>query len=255
MSVLKDVDEVIHLAHSTTPKTSSEDPAKDILSNLPASVTLFEAASSLPIRKLVLVSSGGTVYGVTQTSPIAEEHCKNPISSHGIVKSATEDFAMMFHRERHLPVICVRPGNAYGQGQRPFAGQGFVATAIGSIFKRQEIVIFGQEGTIRDYIYVTDVASGIVASLERGTIGSTYNIGTGIGKSNMDVIATIAQFAKAAGFDPKVRIAPARPFDVPINILDSRKLRDETSWRPAVPFEEGIGRTWNWFCRGEGRQY
>ena len=72
LSAFEDVDEVIHLAHSTIPKTSSEDPVNDILSNLPASVTLFDATSSLPIRKLVLVSSGGTVYGQPRTLPIVE---------------------------------------------------------------------------------------------------------------------------------------------------------------------------------------
>jgi len=250
LSALEDVDEVIHLAHSTIPKTSFEDPINDILSNLPASVTLFDVVGGLPIRKLVLVSSGGTVYGTPRSSPIAERQCKNPISSYGVVKSAIEDFASVFHRERGLPVICVRPGNAYGERQKPFSGQGFVATAIASILNEQEIVIFGKKGTIRDYIHVTDVAEGIVASLERGTIGSFYNIGTGIGRSNLDVLATISLFAKAAGFKPRVRIAPARPLDVAVNILDSRKLRVETGWRPTVPFEEGIKRTWNWFYHG-----
>jgi len=247
--VLQDVDEVINLAYSTVPKTSFEDPVRDIFGNLPAAVRLFETACSLSIKKLVLVSSGGTVYGKARSISITEDHPTNPISPYGITKLAIEKYALMFKELKALPVVCVRPANAFGEGQRPFAGQGFVATAIASILRKQEIVLFGETGTVRDYIHVADVANGIIAALEHGELGSCYNIGSGTGRSNRDILDAIFPLAEAAGFKPRVKTLPPRQFDVPVNILDCSKLSQKTGWKAVVPFEDGIERTWNWFFR------
>ncbi len=245
--VLQGVDEIIHLAYSTVPKTSFDDPVQDIRNNLPATVTLLEAASSIGVEKFILMSSGGTVYGKVDKVPISEDHPTNPISPYGITKLATEKYAVMFGELKGLPVICVRPGNAYGQGQKPFVGQGFVSTAIASVLKGREVTIFGETGTVRDYIHVSDIADGIIAILEHGSVASCYNIGTGIGRSNKDILDAIGPLAKSTGLKVGVNTGPARPFDVPVNILDSTKLTTETGWRPAVSFEDGIKRTWNWF--------
>ena len=243
---LKDVDEVIHLAYSTVPKTSFEKPVQDIFNNLPTTVRLFEVASNLGIEKLVFVSSGGTVYGGVDKVPIKENHPTNPISPYGITKLACEKYANMFYKLKVLPVVCVRPGNAYGERQKPFVGQGFIATAISSILNQQEVIIYGETGTIRDYIYVTDVARGIIAALEHGKPGVCYNIGSGVGRSNKDILDAIYPFAKSTGLEPRVKILPLRQFDVPINVLDSTKIMQETGWETTITFDEGIKRTWDW---------
>ncbi len=146
--VLQDVDEVVDLAYSTVPKTSYENPLLDITDNLPSSVGLFDVASRLPIKKLVFVSSGGTVYGESQILPITETHPTNPISPYGITKLALEKYAQFYHKLQGLPVVCVRPANPYGEGQRAFEGQGFVSTAVASILTGREITIFGESGTV-----------------------------------------------------------------------------------------------------------
>ena len=243
---LHDVDEIIHLAYSTVPKTSFDDPVEDIRNNLPATVTLLEAASSIGVEKFILMSSGGTVYGKVDKVPIPEDHPTNPISPYGITKLATEKYAIMYGELKGLPVIRIRPGNAYGQGQKPFVGQGFIATAIGSVLNRQEVTIFGEAGTIRDYIHVSDIAEAIARVLEHGGNHSCYNVGTGICRSNKDVLAAIAPLAESEGLEVRVKTVPQRPFDVPTNILDSRRLTNETGWEPVVTFEEGIAKTWNW---------
>jgi UDP-glucose 4-epimerase len=243
---LQGVDEVVHLAYSTVPKTSFEDPLQDISDNLPATVTLLEAASTVGVDKFILMSSGGTVYGKVDKVPIREDHTTNPISPYGITKLATEKYAIMFGELKGLPVICVRPGNAYGEGQKPFAGQGFISTAIASILKGQEVTIFGESGTIRDYIHAADIADGIIAVLDDGAQGACYNIGTGIGRSNKDILDAIRPLAASAGLKIRVDTQPARAFDVPVNVLDSAKLTYETGWKASVSFEDGIERTWNW---------
>ena len=145
--------------------------------------------------------------------------------------------------------MCVRPANAYGEGQKAFTGQGFVATAIATILERQNVVLFGETGTIRDYIHVTDVATAIVDVLDHGSPGECYNIGSGIGWNNRDILDMLFPLAKAVGLEVKITTMPARRFDVPVNILDSLKLQEMTNWKPLVPFEEGIRKTWEWFFR------
>lgn len=252
-SVLSSVDLVVDLAYATVPRTSFEDPIFDIVSNLPASVRLLQECAAARIRKLVLVSSGGTVYGITKSLPIQEDHPTNPISPYGITKLTIEKYAGMFGVLSGLPIVIVRPGNAYGEGQRASAGQGFIATAMHSILGRQAVGLFGASGTIRDYIHVADVASGIVAALDAGGAGEIYNIGTGEARSNLDVLGEIEPFARAAGYEMQTSTLPERTFDVPANVLDSRKLRDVSGWRPSIDFPQGIERAWHSLLDNPGR--
>jgi UDP-glucose 4-epimerase len=143
-----------------------------------------------------------------------------------------------------LPVVIVRPANAYGLGQKPFTGQGFMATAMGHILKKQELIIFGENGTVRDYIHVKDVAAGIVAALNRGVSGEVYNVGSSIGRNNMDIVRAIEPLATADGYNVKVNIQPARRFDVLANVLDSTKLTRTTGWVAKVPLTDGLSEMW-----------
>lgn len=249
LKTLDGVDEIIDLAYGTVPKTSFDDPVQDILSNLPSVVKLFEVACDLSIKKLLIISSGGTVYGNALNLPITEDHPTNPISPYGITKLTLEKYSMMYRHFKNLPVVCVRPANAFGERQKPFAGQGFIATAIAHILKQQEVTLFGETGTIRDYIHVSDVANGIVAALDYGIPGSFYNIGSGVGRSNRDVLDALLPLAESSGLKLKIKILPPRHFDVPVNVLDCTKLRKETGWKAVVPFEVAIVKTWNWFCQ------
>ena len=237
-------EEIVDLAYATVPQTSFADPVYDILANLPPTVALLQAARSLPLRKMVVVSSGGTVYGHADTLPIVESVQTNPVSPYGITKLTQEKYALMFHRLHGTPVSIVRPANAYGAGQRAFTGQGFIATAMGAILKGDEVTVFGESGTVRDYIHVADVARGILAVLERGDAGEVYNLGSGIGRNNREVLEAIAPLAARHDLSVRVRVAPAREFDVRANILDSGKLQACSGWQPTEDFHAGLSSMW-----------
>lgn len=237
--------EVIHLAYATVPNTSFKDPLADLLQNLPPSVQLFSEAANRNV-KLVLVSSGGTVYGDALELPITERHTTKPISPYGVTKLTLENYANLYAATHGLKFVCVRPANAYGIGQRPFVGQGFVSTAIASALGGIPIKIFGKSGTMRDYIYVSDLASGICSALIQGRLYETYNISSGIGLSNIDVINTFNSFLLKMNLPVQIENLPERSFDVKVNILDSSKLQLETGWKPRIEFVEGISLTFDW---------
>lgn len=240
------VDEVIELAYSSTPKTSFDDPVKDIFENLAFSVKIFEALLQSDVRKIVCISSGGTIYGQALESPVREDHPTNPVSPYGITKLAIEKYGNMFHAAHGLPIVFVRPGNAYGEGQLPFRGQGFIPTAIGTILKGEKVNIFGLEGTIRDYIYIEDLVSGIMAALGRGVTGECYNIGTGTGRTNLEIIKMLEPLAAAAGYACDYELLPARSFDVKVNVLDAGKLSAASGWKPVMNIESGLEKTFSW---------
>jgi len=241
--------EIIHLAYATVPNTSFENPLADLLQNLPPTVQLFSEVAKRG-RKLILISSGGTVYGEAVKLPIGEDHRTKPISPYGVTKLTLENYAHLYAVTHGLKFVCVRPSNAYGVGQRPFVGQGFISTAIASAMRGRPIKIFGQNGTVRDYIYVSDLAAGIMSVLEDGHMSETYNLGTGIGLSNKEVIQTLSPQMMQLGFEVRVEQLPERAFDVKANILDTTKLQTHTGWKPKIDFEEGLRLTSEWLRSG-----
>ncbi|WP_036303331.1 NAD-dependent epimerase/dehydratase family protein [Methylotenera sp. L2L1] len=237
--------EVIYLAYATVPNTSFENPLVDLLQNLPPTVQLFSEAAKRGV-KLILVSSGGTVYGESIELPILETHPTKPISPYGVTKLTLENYAYLYAATHGLKFVCVRPANAYGVGQRPFIGQGFIATAMASAMCGMPIKIFGQNGTVRDYLYVSDLAAGIVSTLQHGNLSETYNLGSGLGVTNLDVIKAFELLINDDGYKVKVENLPERPFDVKANVLDSTKLQTHTGWKPNVDFMDGLRLTYEW---------
>jgi len=151
-----------------------------------------------------------------------------------------------------LQFVCLRPANAFGVGQRPYVGQGFISTAMASAMRGEPIKIFGPVGTVRDYLYVSDLAEGIVRALEKGRRLETYNLSSGVGRSNLDVVQAMAPVLKTFGCAVQVEHVPERAFDVKANVLDSTKLFSDTGWKPDVAFDHGLRLTCEWLNAHDG---
>jgi UDP-glucose 4-epimerase len=245
-NILEKCDEVVDLSYGTVPKTSFDDPVHDVLTNLPASVSLLHQACRRKLRRFLLVSSGGTVYGNADYLPIDESHPTNPVSPYGITKLALEKYTLMFNKLEGLPAIIVRPGNPYGPNQLGNLGQGFVGAAMHATLQHMPVSVFGERGTVRDYVYIDDLVAGIAGALDYGRVGETYNIGTGIGLDNLAVLDVLHKVAKHSGHEVYIEKLPSRAFDVEANVLSSARLTYISGWRPLIEFEEGLARTWSW---------
>ncbi len=243
-SVLTPGCDVVQLAYATVPRTSFGDPVFDLQANLPASVALLQEALHCGVRRLLLVSSGGTVYGEPLQLPIPEDHPTRPISPYGITKLTIDSYGLMFHRTAGLPVLVVRPANAYGEDQRTGVGQGFIAAAIAAIRAGRAVEVYGERGTVRDYIHVEDVASGLQAALDHGEIGGLYNLGSGVGTSNLELLQALEPLAAAEGLPVQRHHLEERRFDVSANVLDAGRLRAVSGWQPRVALSEGLRRCW-----------
>jgi UDP-glucose 4-epimerase len=232
-------DEIVLLAYASVPNTSFDNPLADLQENLTPSVQLFIETAKLG-KKLLLVSSGGTIYGEQNQEKIIESHGKRPISPYGLTKLTLENYAFLYGVTHGLNFSVVRPSNAYGVGQIPFTGQGFIATAVASAKLRKNIMIYGKSGSIRDYLYVTDLAKGIVDVLTKGESSTAYNISSGIGHSNLDIVTKLNHILTKYDTSLTVEHLPVRPFDVKSNVLDNHKIMKHTGWQPEIDIDKGL---------------
>lgn len=236
--LLKDFDGVVDLAYATKPSASFDDPMEDILSNIPVHVRLFQAAIDVGISKYIYISSGGTVYGNGSSKPFLEMNSTDPISPYGITKLAIEKYAQMFFKQNGFPVVIARPSNPFGINQFQVFGQGFIAAAYRALTQGTELSIYGDRGTIRDYIYIDDLAMGIGSILKSGKNGEIYNIGSGVGYDNIEILELLRNCLDMRL--PKISRLPKRPFDAEYSVLNIDKIKNDTGWAPKFDLKLGI---------------
>lgn len=243
--LVADHENVVHLAHAQMKGVTSADLSMELGDNLASAIPVFAAAARHK-AKVVVLSSGGTVYGQALKVPIRTDHPLAPISCYGLSKVAVENCASYFARALGLKCVILRPGNAYGPGQVPFRGQGFVSTAMATIMNGGTVRVFGRPGTVRDYVFIDDIARAIALALEKGESPAVYNVGCGQGFCNDEVLDHIEKIISCDGFPVRREYAPSRPEDVACNILDASEFRRVTGWRPQVGIENGLKRTFAW---------
>lgn len=239
LRAIENTDVVIHLIHTTSPGSSMADPFFDICSNVAATAQWASCFAKTNVRRSVYVSSGGTVYGVPQNDKISESHPTDPVCSYGITKLAIEKYFSMYASMHGIENFTIRPSNIYGEGQRLDKGQGVIGTLANRALRGELLEVWGSGKALRDYIFVDDMVSAILRILRYRGASRTFNIGSGVGHSVLDILDTLRH---QLGTIPEVIHKSARGFDVPVNILDSALLQRETGWRPRVSLDEGIGR-------------
>jgi len=231
---------VVHLAWSTLPATSNEDPAADLRDNVSGSLTLLNACCRAGVRRLLFFSSGGTVYGNARRVPLREDDPTDPICAYGVSKLAVEKYLALFHRLSGLDGIILRPSTAYGPDQDYRRGQGAVTAFTDLAARGEPITIWGDGNVVRDFLHVDDLVDATVRLMRHdpGPGGPrVFNVGTGQGTSLRELVTIIG---RALGRQPAVQYAPPRGLDVETNVLDSTRLREATGWRPSVTLPEGI---------------
>jgi UDP-glucose 4-epimerase len=244
--IVQGVDFVFHLAYTTLPHTSNEDPIYDIRSNVVDTVQLLQECRTSGVSKVIFVSSGGTVYGVPQTTPIPEDHPTDPMCSYGITKLAIEKYLQLFHHLHGLEYVAARVSNPYGEQQNPNAKQGAVTVFLGNIARGKPITIWGDGNVVRDYIYIGDTVEALYkAAVYQAPKNAprTFNIGAGEGYSLNQLIANMKE---VCDLPIDVTYTPGRPEDVPANVLDITRAKQWLQWEPKVGLKEGLSRTWKW---------
>ena len=240
---LKDVDIVIHMACTILPQMSNSDPYFDMMTNVGGTLNLLDAAVKNNVKKVVFLSSGGTVYGCPQFTPITEEHPTNPTCSYGISKLMVEKYLRLYRELYGLASCAVRLANPYGRFQRVKSAQGVIPVFCYKALKGEEIQIWGDGNVRRDFIYVDDVAEAILRVLKTEGLPPELNIGSGIATSLNELLKEITVICNKK---LKVKYMEKRGFDVPVSVLNISKAETVLGWHPVICLRDGLKKTISW---------
>lgn len=239
---LEGIDVVYHLISTTTPATSNLDPVTDINSNLIGTISLLNNMCEAEVKKIIFLSSGGTVYGNPERIPIDENEQLKPICSYGVVKVAIEKYLHMYEQLYGLKHVIIRAANPYGPRQGHGGVQGLIGTLLKKAIHDKELSIWGDGSIIRDYIYITDLAKLCICAIEESSAG-IFNAGSGEGKSVNDILALINTIL---GKDARVRYISGRAFDVRQIALDIGRASQQFDWQPKIDLKSGISLYYEW---------
>jgi UDP-glucose 4-epimerase len=238
---LAGIDTVFHLISTSLPKTSNDDPAYDVQSNVIESLFLLEKCVELGVRKVVFISSGGTVYGRPVQLPIAENGSTDPECSYGITKLTIEKYMALYHQLYGLDYVVVRPSNPYGSRQNPLGIQGAIPVFLGKAARGEPIEIWGDGTVVRDYLYIDDLVVGICQAAYYCGAEKIFNLGSGKGYSLNELVRIIES---VTGRALPVIYKESRNFDIPEIVLDVSRAKKELGWQPRMDMEAGIRVTW-----------
>lgn len=236
-------DIIFHLISTTLPRSSNENPAYDVETNVGSTIHLLDLACRNRVKKVIFASSGGTVYGMPQNIPISESHPTEPTCSYGICKLAIEKYLHLYHLLHGLDYCALRLSNPFGERQRVSTAQGAVSVFLHKALHDEPIEIWGDGSVIRDYFHVSDAVAAFLKAITYSGTNRIFNIGAGEERSLNDILASI----EALLGRPVARAyLPRRAFDVPANVLDISRAQEMLEWQPATSFREGLSRTAAW---------
>ncbi|MBE1423705.1 UDP-glucose 4-epimerase [Desulfomicrobium macestii] len=237
-SVLDGVEVIFHLVSTTLPKSSNDDPVLDLKENVASTLHLLDSVIKIKRPpKIVFISSGGTVYGIPKQIPISENHPTDPICAYGVGKLSIEKYLLLYRYLHNLDYRVLRMANPYGEYQPVHSGQGVIPVFLNKALKGDVLEIWGDGSVIRDYIYIGDAIDAAIKTMNYEGDQRIFNVGSGRGYSLNDLIHMIGELLEQ-------RIAchyfPARPFDVPVNVLDITLAKNELDWSPGTPLHVGL---------------
>lgn len=241
---LQEVDTVYHLISTTCPTNSNQDVAKEMEENLIATIHFLDACVEHGVRKVIFLSSGGTVYGKEHTGICKEAEEAFPITVYGVQKLTIEKILYLYWQIHGLDYRIVRLSNPYGPYQRPDGIQGVVTTFTWKALHDEPILVYGDGSVVRDYIYIDDAIEGILRIAEQPGNYRLYNLGSGKGRTVEEVIRIIAQVLQK---QMKVSYQSSRAVDVPVNVLDVSRFKQDFGEFVPIELEEGIVRLARFF--------
>lgn len=232
---------VFHLAAGTGVQPSIEDPFADFDLNGRGTLSALSAAHRAGATRFVFSSSnaplGAGAYPASETKPVA------PLSPYGAGKAAGEAYCSAFHGAYGLEAVVVRFSNAYGP--RSAHKGNVIPTFIRRLLEGEELVLYGDGSQTRDFVFVTDLADGLVRAAEtEGVGGEIFQLASGVETSLATLVSLLGD---VSGREPPVRREQPRPGEILRNYSLIDKARERLGYAPQVRLEDGLRLTYEWF--------
>jgi len=244
------VDYVLHLAARTSVPRSVKQPVESNQINVDGTLNVLVAARDAGVRRVVFAGSS-SVYGDTPTLPKHEDMPANPISPYGVTKLVGELYGRVFHRTYGLDFVAVRYFNVFGPRQDPGSQySGVLSLFITAMRDGGQPCVFGDGEQSRDFTFVQNVVTANVLACETPGIGGrSFNLGTGGRYTLNHTLRLLEQFA---GRPANAKYGPPREGDIRDSQADISQAAQAFGYKPQVNFEEGLRKTWDWYCAQNG---
>ena len=227
------IDVVHHLAAQIDVRHSVADPARDATVNIVGTATVLEAARRAGVRRVVLASTGGAIYGDAELIPTPERAGLRPLSPYAISKATAEAFLALYRELYGLSTISLRLANVYGPRQPAHGEAAVIARWCAAAAADRSVTVFGDGRQTRDFVYVGDVAEAFRAAGESAATG-VCNIGTGHETSLLELVARLHL---------RPTFAAARAGEVRRSCLDVRMAAGLLGWTAVTPLPDGLALT------------
>jgi len=225
------VDWVFHLASLADIVPSIQNPESYFRSNVDATFYVLEAARRANVKRFVY-SASSSCYGIPDQYPTPEESDIRPQYPYALAKRMGEELVEHWAQLYNLPAISLRFFNVYGTRSRTSGTYG----AVFGVFLAQKLAnkpytVVGDGNQTRDFTYVTDIVSALIAAAESEKTNKIYNVGS-------DTTVSVNKIVELLGGN-KVNI-PKRPGEPDCTYADISKIKDELGWCPTISIEEGV---------------
>lgn len=238
---------VFHLAAQMSVPYSVENPVFDMDINIKGILNLLQASTKHGVKKFVFSSSGGAVYGDAKEYPTTENYPPEPFSPYAIAKFASEMYVKFYYNHHKINYSICRFANVYGPRQISAHESGVVTIFAQNILNKfpSRIYTYSHQsgGMYRDYIYVSDVVDGLIASMNHSN-PDIFNIGTGIPLSTLDIYQKIQEIT---GNIVDYTFGEPRKGDIARNCLNIDKSKLLLGWSPKYDINDGLIETINYF--------
>ncbi len=237
-----DFDAVINFAAETHVDRSILDAGEFITTNVLGTQVLLEVARQTSVSRYVQISTDEVYGSLGSTGYFTEKTPLAPNSPYSASKAAADLIVRSYHHTFGLGVVITRCSNNFGPYQFP---EKLIPLFVTNALADEKLPLYGDGLNVRDWIYVDDHSSAILAALERGTVGEVYNIGGGNERSNVEITrAILAALGKDGSL---IHFVKDRPGHDRRYAIDSQKARRDLGWKPLHSFGDALEATVRWY--------
>jgi len=241
------IDAILNLAAESHVDRSILGPAVFVETNVAGTQALLEVARACKVKRFLQVSTDEVYGSLGREGRFTETSLLRPSSPYSASKAAAD---LLVHGYRHtfgIDAVTTRCSNNYGPYQFP---EKLIPLMIANAVEGKPLPVYGDGMQIRDWIHVEDHCSALLAALEKGKAGETYNIGSDNEWANLHIVRRIL----AVLGKPESLIAHVadRPGHDRRYAIDASKARAELGWAPRIAFEDGLARTVAWYLENRG---
>jgi dTDP-glucose 4,6-dehydratase len=236
---------VVNFAAQTHVDRSIVNSAPFVETNIKGVQVLMDVSRRYKVKRFVHISTD-EVYGEIKKGRFTENSPLKPNSPYAASKAAADLFLKSYIRTYGFPAIIIRPCNNYGSWQYP---EKLIPVIIYKALNNQKIPIYARGLNVRQWLYVSDCAAGILKIMKTGKIGQVYNLGSQVQKRNIDIAKDILKIlGKPRSLIQYVKDRPGHDFRYCLNSSLIRKL----SWQEKTDFKAGLCRTVDWYSQNSG---